>query len=101
MFRLTEGDRGRAPRNRHPLVRSRPVISLQSMGSPSEMLFVAAAIIGLVSSRIFLFSTGEGGVNALGIAQVPGLGVDGADLFALCLGICLAGVVLAVGCLSG
>jgi hypothetical protein len=39
------------------------VISLQSMGSVSEVLFVAAATIGLVSSRIFLFGTGEGSVT--------------------------------------
>jgi hypothetical protein len=56
-----------------PFVRSRPVISLQSMGSLSEILFVAAAIIGLVSSRIFLFGTGEGGVNASALRRSLGL----------------------------
>ena len=40
------------------------MISLPSMGSISEILFVAAAIIGLISSRIFLFGAGAGGVNA-------------------------------------
>jgi hypothetical protein len=40
------------------------VISLPSMGSISELLFVAAAIVGLISSRIFLFGTGAGDVNA-------------------------------------
>jgi hypothetical protein len=49
------------------------VISLQSMGSLSEILFVAAAIIGLVSSRIFLFSTGEGGVNVSALRKSLGL----------------------------
>jgi len=49
------------------------VISLQNMGSLSEILFVAAAIIGLVSSRIFLFGTGEGGVNASALRRSLGL----------------------------
>ena len=49
------------------------MISLQSMGSLSEILFVAAAIIGLVSSRIFLFGTGEGGVNASALRRSLGL----------------------------
>jgi hypothetical protein len=39
------------------------VISLPGTGSISEIVFVAAAIIGLVSSRIFLFGPG-GGVKA-------------------------------------
>ena len=49
------------------------MISLQSMGNLSEILFVAAAIIGLVSSRIFLFGTGEGGVNASALRRSLGL----------------------------
>src|SRR4051812_20713616 len=43
------------------------------MGSLSEILFVAAAIIGLVSSRIFLFGTGEDGVNASALRRSLGL----------------------------
>jgi hypothetical protein len=49
------------------------VISLQSMGSSSEILFVAAAIIGLVSSRIFLFGTGGSTVNASVMRRSVGL----------------------------
>ena len=49
------------------------MISLQNMGSLSEILFVAAAIIGLVSSRIFLFGAGEGGVNASALRRSLGL----------------------------
>ena len=49
------------------------MISLQSMGSLSEILFVAAAIIGLVSSRIFLFGAGEGGVNTSALRRSLGL----------------------------
>jgi hypothetical protein len=49
------------------------VISLQSMGSLSEILFVAAAIVGLVSSRIFLFGTGEGGVKTPTLRRSLGL----------------------------
>ena len=49
------------------------MISLQSMGSLTEILFVAAAIIGLVSSRIFLFGTGEGGVKASALRRSLGL----------------------------
>jgi hypothetical protein len=49
------------------------VISLQTMGSISELLFVAAAIVGLVSSRIFLFGTGEGVANASAVRKVLGL----------------------------
>src|SRR6478752_6987805 len=43
------------------------------MGSLSEILFVAAAIIGLVSSRIFLFGTGEGGVKTSALRRSLGL----------------------------
>ena len=49
------------------------MISLQSMGSLSEILFVAAAIVGLVSSRIFLFGTGEGGVKTPTLRRSLGL----------------------------
>ncbi|MGZ3293220.1 MAG: hypothetical protein ACXU9D_08095 [Xanthobacteraceae bacterium] len=49
------------------------MISLPGVGSIPEMLFVAAAIIGLVSSRIFLFSTGAGGANASGPRRFLGL----------------------------
>ena len=49
------------------------MISLQSMGSLSEVLFVAAAIIGLVSSRIFLFGTGGRGVKASALRRSSGL----------------------------
>ena len=49
------------------------MISLQSMGSISEILFVAAAIVGLVSSRIFLFGTGEGGAGASAVRRSLGL----------------------------
>ncbi len=49
------------------------MISLPGVGSIPEMLFVAAAIIGLVSSRIFLFGTGAGGASASGPRRFLGL----------------------------
>lgn len=49
------------------------MISLPGVGSIPEVLFVAAAVIGLVSSRIFLFSTGAGGANASGPRRSLGL----------------------------